>query len=259
MQTTVRRKNATVPISKEKIKELIPIMDVARKYSPKVSERTKLPLIICPFHEDHNLGSCRVYPATNTFKCEACGSHGDMLKLASGYLDTPLSRMNELLEKLTAEFGITRESAQTEYKVKGFKPAKPPDRLSPEEYKELLMDDHYKVPYRFEEFEYPDGQIDYIPVEYSHIYYRTLAVKDPEFHDWVICTVSRKYWLRFAEMELICQENGYELFDQVLREKMDAGLKLLFKGLINKNVFRKELKLRNELLRDTIEERKLSA
>ncbi len=99
---TAERKKAVIPISKDKLKELIPIMDVARKFSPKVSERTKLPLIICPFHDDHNLGSCRVYPSTNTFKCEACGAHGDMLKLASGYMDIPLNKMNDLLESLTS-------------------------------------------------------------------------------------------------------------------------------------------------------------
>lgn len=259
MQTALRRKNAIVPVSKEKIKEQIPIMDVARKYSPKISEKAKLPLIICPFHEDHNLGSCRVYPSTNTFKCEACGSHGDMLKLASGYLDVPLSHMNDLLETLTNEFGLTRETVQAEQTSGLVKQVKPPDRLSPEEYKELLMDDHYKIPVRFEELEFEDGDIDYVPVEYNHIYYRTLAVKDPEFHDWVICTVSRKYWLRFAEMEMHCQEMGYDLFDQVLQEKMDKGLKLLHKGLINKKLYREELKLRNELLQDSIEERRLSA
>lgn len=258
MQTMVR-KNAVIPISKEKIKEAIPIMDVARKFSPKISEKTKLPLIICPFHEDHNLGSCRVYPATNTFKCEACGAHGDMLKLASGYLGVPLSQMNELLEALTNEFGLSRESVQVEQTVGSFKPVKPPDRLSPEEYKELLMEDHYKVPVRFEELEFEEGEVDYVPVEYNHVYYRTLAVKDPEFHDWVICTVSRKYWLRFAEMEMLCQIQGYNLFVDVLQEKLKRGLELLKKGLIDKRLYRKELKLRNELLQETIEEQRLTA
>lgn len=256
---TAERKNAVIPISKDKLKELIPIMDVARKYSPKVSERTKLPLIICPFHEDHNLGSCRVYPSTNTFKCEACGSHGDMLKLASGYLDIPLSKMNDLLESLTAEFGIPRESVQVEPSLTRTKPVKPPERLSPEEYTELLQSDHYSVPCRFEEVEYEEGEIDYVPVEYTHIYYRTLAIKDPEFHDWVICTVSRKYWLRYAEMAVYCQDNGFTLLEEAIQSHMEQATRLLHKALINKSLYRSELRLRNEMLQEALFEEKKSA
>lgn len=258
MRTAVR-KNAVIPISKDKLKELIPIMDVARKYSPKVNERTKLPLIICPFHEDHNLGSCRVYPSTNTFKCEACGAHGDMLKLASGYLDIPLSKMNDLLESLTVEFGIPRESVQIEPSPSRSKPMKPPERLSPEEYTELLQSDHYSVPCRFEEVEYEEGEFDYVPVEYTHIYYRTLAIKDPEFHDWVICTVSRKYWLRYAEMAVYCQDNGFTLLEEAIQSHMDKATRLLRKALINKNLYRGELRLRNELLHKSLFDEKESA
>ena len=256
---TTERKAAAIPISKDKLKDLIPIMDVARKYSPKVSERSKLPLIICPFHDDHNLGSCRVYPSTNTFKCEACGEHGDMLKLASGYLDIPLNKMNDLLENLTVEFGISRESVQAEPSLSRARPVKPPERLSPEEYTELLQSDHYSVPYRFEEVEYEEGEIDYVPEEYTHVYYRTLAIKDPEFHDWVICTVSRKYWLRYAEMAVFCQDNGYTLLEEVIHKHMVNSTRLLRKALINKNLYRGELRLRNEMLYESLSEEKESA
>ena len=104
MSRTLPRKNKDKPISKEKLKEHISILEVAQAYSPKINERVKKPLIICPFHEDRNLGSCRIYPDTNTFKCEACGAHGDTLKLASGYLNIDLSEMHVLLEKLVSEF-----------------------------------------------------------------------------------------------------------------------------------------------------------
>ncbi len=256
---TAERKKAVIPISKDKLKELIPIMDVARKFSPKVSERSRLPLIICPFHDDHNLGSCRVYPSTNTFKCEACGTHGDMLKLASGYLNISLNKMNDLLESLTNEFGISRESVQVEPSHSRSRPVKPPERLSPEEYTELLQSDHYSVPCRFEELEYEEGDIDYVPVEYTHVYYRTLAIKDPEFHDWVICTVSRKFWLRYAEMAVYCQDNGYTPLEEVIHNKMINGTRLLRKALINKNLFQGELRLRNELLHELLFEEKESA
>ena len=94
MRKTPRNGPPIMPISKEKLKDRLTILEVAQKYSPKINERTRRPLIICPFHEDRNLGSCRIFPETNTFKCEACGAHGDTLKLASGYLDIDLSDMN---------------------------------------------------------------------------------------------------------------------------------------------------------------------
>lgn len=249
--TTVRRKaKPDMPISKEKVKEYISILEVAQKYSPKIRENTRRPLILCPFHPDKNLGACRIYTDTNTFKCESCGAHGDMLKLASGYLDIPTSQMNDLLERLISEFGIPKDSVRADYTPNVRIPPKPVERLSPEEYKELLTDDHYAIPAKFEVIEYEKDEYDYVPTEYTNIYYRTLAVKDPEFHDWVICTVSRIYWLRYAHMLFFCQNNGYALFAEVLEKKMKDHIELLKKGLTNKHLFQPELKLRNRLLNE---------
>lgn len=83
MRTTAHTKQK--PISKEKVKEVLDIMDVVHAFSGEVNERPKQPLILCPFHNDKHLGSCRVYRDTNTFYCEACQTSGDVLKLASGY------------------------------------------------------------------------------------------------------------------------------------------------------------------------------
>lgn len=246
------------PISKEKIKDRISILEIAQVYSPKINEKAKRPLIICPFHEDRNLGSCRIYPDTNTFKCEACGVHGDALKLASGYLGIELSEMNKLLERLVCEFGITREAVEVEY-TGDYIPSSPPERLSPEEYAELLMSDHYSIPIRFEQIEFEKEKWDYVPCEYSNIYYRTLAVKDPEFHDRVICTVSRKYWQRFTEMLFYCQSINFVLMEDVLAEKIENGKRLLKKGLVNKQLYRQELRLRNQILNEILIERSLSA
>jgi len=258
MSRMSRGKKKDKPISKEKVKDRISILEVAQAYSPKINERVRKPLIICPFHKDRNLGSCRIYPDTNTFKCEACGAHGDTLKLSSGYLDIPLSEMNELLERLVSEFGIIRETVEVEYTGTSTPPP-PPERLTPEEYTELLMSDHYSVPVKYEQIEYEENEWDYVPSEYSNIYYRTLAVKDPEFHDWVICTVSRKYWQRFTEMLFYCQSINFVLMEEVLAEKIENGKRLLKKGLVNKQLYRQELRLRNQILNETLMGRSLSA
>lgn len=259
MRKQARHYKPDLPIDKEKIKDHISILDLSRMYSAQIRETARRPLIICPFHQDKHLGSCRIYTDTNTFKCESCGAHGDMLKLASGFLGIPLSEMNELLERLIQEFGIPKDTVRVDYTPGAKKAPVPIDRLTPEEYTELLHSDHYSIPSQFEVVEFSDGEIDYIPQSKITIYYRTLAVKDPEFHDWVVCTVSRIYWLRYAEMLDHCQRIGFILMEEVLLEKMKNASKLLQKALVNKSLFRPELKLRNELLNEELMQRALSA
>lgn len=259
MQTTFKHRKPDMPISKEKVKERISILELSQKYSPKIRENLRRPLIICPFHQDKSLGACRIYTDTNTFKCESCGAHGDMLKLASGYLGIPTSSMNDLLEMLIAEFGIIRENVLVEYTPRIKSTVKTHERLTPEEYKELLHQDHFKIPCKYEELDLGNGEIDYVPCEYTTYYYRTIAVKDPVLHDWTICTVSRIYWLRYSQMLNFYQCNGYNLFADIIEEKLKRSLNLLLKALINKSLYRQELKLRNELLAEELSIQALSA
>ena len=163
--------------------------------------------------------------------------------------------MDNLLERIVSEFGLIRENVcdhctSWDY----YRGKRVPDRLSSEEYKRLLLDDHYSVPTEFEQIEYEKDEWDYVPCRYTQYYYRSLALQDPEFHDWVVCTVSRKYWLRYASMLLFCQSQGYVLMEDVIQKAMDDSIRLLRKGLMDKRLFRKELKLRNILLNEQIEE-----
>lgn len=50
MKSTVIPKQK--PISKEKVKEVLDIMDVAHAFSGAINERPRQPLILCPFHND---------------------------------------------------------------------------------------------------------------------------------------------------------------------------------------------------------------
>ena len=51
---------------------------------------------------------------------------------------------------------------------------------------------------------------------------------------------------------MYCQKNGYSLLETVIEEKMKNFKNLLQKGLIDKSLFRPELRLRNELLNDEL-------
>ena len=53
-------------------------------------------------------------------------------------------------------------------------------------------------------------------------------------------------------MALFCQAHGYDLLWSVVEEKMETSKRLLKKGLVDKNLFRQELKLRNQLLNEEI-------
>ena len=177
----VCRTQSRPPIAKEKVKAVLDIMDVAEAFSGQINTRPKQPLIICPFHNDKHLGSCRVYRDTNTFYCEACQTSGDALKLASGYMDIPLSRMNELLEEIVSRFGINRDSVTVDSTEKPTVSKK--QLLSVEGYRFLNFGkEYYEIPVKFEEFELEKDEIEYWPTGYRKVYFRSLAMKDPKGH-----------------------------------------------------------------------------
>lgn len=154
------------PISKEKVKAVLDIMDIAHAFSGQINERPRQPLILCPFHEDKHLGSCRVYRETNTFYCESCHTAGDTLKLASGYLDIPLNQMNDLLETIVSRFGIDRSSVEVDSSARPRR--KQLNLLSVEQYRFLNCGKEYvEIPVEFEPFEFENDEIEYWPTRYK--------------------------------------------------------------------------------------------
>ena len=74
------------PICKRKVMEQISILDISRMYSPKIREKTKRPLIICPFHDD-NHASMSVIDRDNMkiFNCFSCGEKGNVISFYAKY------------------------------------------------------------------------------------------------------------------------------------------------------------------------------
>ena len=60
------------------------IKDVIEKYFP-LTKQGEHYLIICPFHNDKNIGSFKITPRKNIFKCWACGEEGDAIDFVSKY------------------------------------------------------------------------------------------------------------------------------------------------------------------------------
>ena len=130
---------------------------------------------------------------TQTFYCESCGTYGDMLKLASGYMDIPLTSLDELLETVVSRFGINRDSVTVDSSQKPT--VNKQDLLSVEDYKFLNYGkDYFEIPVGFDTFEFENNEVEYWPVRYKKIYFRSLAMRDPAEHDWTICAITRTPW-----------------------------------------------------------------
>lgn len=247
----VCRTQSRPPIAKEKVKAVLDIMDVAEVFSGQINTRPKQPLIICPFHNDKHLGSCRVYRDTNTFYCEACQTSGDALKLASGYMDIPLSRMNELLEEIVSRFGINRDSVTVDSTEKPTVSKK--QLLSVEGYRLLNYGkEYYEIPVKFEEFELEKDEIEYWPTGYRKVYLRSLAMKDPKEHDWVICAITRTPWFKDKMYVAQCiMENRRDdcWFTEEIIKVREA---LLYEAVLDKRSFREEMNIRKRDLKEML-------
>lgn len=251
MRTTAHTKQK--PISKEKVKEVLDIMDVVHAFSGQVNERPKQPLILCPFHNDNHLGSCRVYRDTNTFYCEACQTAGDVLKLASGYMEIPLSNMNELLESIVSTFGILRESVEVDSQKRPS--IKKPDLLSVEDYQWLNRGkEYFEIPVEFDTFELENDEVEYWPVRYQKIYFRSLALKDPWEHDWTICAITRTDWFRSMKYIAECYRNDCMEECSFTKSLVKLREELLYKAVVNKKMYYEEMAARKRDLKEMLAE-----
>lgn len=240
-----------VPISKDKVKAVLDIMEVAHAYSGQVNTKPKQPLILCPFHNDRNLGACRVYTDTNTFYCESCKASGDALKLASGYMGIPLTEMNELLEEVVSRFGISRDSVTAESTRKPTVNKK--KLLSVEAYQFLNFGkEYFEIPIAFDTFEFENDEIEYWPVRYQKIYFRSLAMKDPREHDWVICAITRTPWFKDKMYVAQCIREGRRDTCQFTEWLIQAKEELLYDAVLDKRAYREEMAIRRRDLKEML-------
>lgn len=240
-----------VPISKDKVKAVLDIMEVAHAYSGQVNTRPKQPLILCPFHNDRNLGACRVYTDTNTFYCESCKASGDALKLASGYMGIPLTEMNELLEEVVSRFGINRDSVTAESTRKPTVNKR--KLLSVEAYQFLNFGkEYYEIPIAYDTFEFENGEIEYWPVRYQKVYFRSLAMKDPREHDWVICAITRTPWFKDKMYVAQCIREGRRDACSFTEWLIKIKEELLYDAVLDKRVYREEMAIRRRDLKEML-------
>lgn len=92
----------------QKIKERIPIAEIARRYVPDLKDHVsgKRLLGSCPFHEQRT-GSFNIDPVKGRFHCYSCGRHGDLIELVEEV--EGLSK-KDAIHKLALEAGIEPET-----------------------------------------------------------------------------------------------------------------------------------------------------
>lgn len=77
-------------------------------------------LALCPFHDDHKLGSFVIYTKTNTYKCFACGEQGDPIKFVQKKLSLSFAEAIEQIAK-TNGIEIKYENRQNGYTPEQYK------------------------------------------------------------------------------------------------------------------------------------------
>jgi len=252
----VNRPIVQKPISKEKVKAALDIMDICHAFSGQVDTRPRQPLILCPFHNDKRLGSCRVYTDTNTFYCESCKASGDTLKLASGYMGIPLTELNELLEEVVSRFGIDRDSVTAESTKKPVINKK--KLLSVEAYRFLNFGkEYFEIPIKFDTFEFENDEIEYWPVRYQKIFFRSLAMKDPKEHDWVICAITRTPWFNDKMYVAQCIREGRRNDCWFTEWLIQMKEELLYDAVLDKRAYQEEMRIRKRDLKEMLVDKEL--
>lgn len=107
--------------TEQKIKDSADIVDVMGDFL--VLKRTGVRYTcLCPFHEDHELGSFSIYPRANVYKCFSCDAKGGPIDFLIDYkkLSYP-----EALIYLAKKYGIHVDEKYDKEKFKNIKPSKP--------------------------------------------------------------------------------------------------------------------------------------
>ena len=89
---------------KEQLRD-IPITDICDAFDIEREGEQ----ILCPAHNDRHMGSCRLFPSTNTFKCFACGAFGDGTRLVMYQKDATWFQAAQMIAE---EFGIAFDSSE---------------------------------------------------------------------------------------------------------------------------------------------------
>lgn len=129
------------------------------------------------------------------------------------------------------------------------------DLLSAEEYQLLNAGkEYFEIPVEFDTFEFEDDCIEYWPVQYQKIYFRNLALKDPQEHDWVICAITRTRWFESKKYIAECYRDNRMDQCSFTIELVKLWEDLLYKAVLNKRTYHEEMAARKRDLKEMLAE-----
>lgn len=123
-----------------RIKDAAGILDVMRDFIPDIRKAGADYECLCPFHNDRHLGSFKISPRRNTYRCFSCGKHGGPVDFLMDYGNMTFQ---DAICYLGAKYGMPIEGSDTYHPLPA-KPHTPPPPLPmlvlPTEYVKIRQD-----------------------------------------------------------------------------------------------------------------------
>lgn len=97
-------------ITIDKIKDAANVKDILEDFGYELKKKGTKYDCLCPFHDDHNLGSFKVNPVKGTYACYSCGAYGNSIDFLMHHEHFTYVKALQYLGK---KYGIDIEGADT--------------------------------------------------------------------------------------------------------------------------------------------------
>ena len=97
-------------ITIDKIKDAANVKDILEDFGYELKKKGTKYDCLCPFHDDHNLGSFKVNPVKGTYACYSCGAYGNSIDFLMHHEHFTYVKALQYLGK---KYGIYIEGADT--------------------------------------------------------------------------------------------------------------------------------------------------
>lgn len=97
-------------ITIDKIKDAANVKDILEDFGYELKKKGTKYDCLCPFHDDHNLGSFKVNPVKGTYACYSCGAYGNSIDFLMHHEHFTYIKALQYLGK---KYGIDIEGADT--------------------------------------------------------------------------------------------------------------------------------------------------
>lgn len=184
-----------IHVSAELLREYITAEAVLKAYDSILQPRSKGRIvdILCPFHNDKNHGSCKVWIDKNDFFCYGCNEgKGHVSNLAFKCVEIVHGNLSYdrqcyyIAEDLGIDFSLVTTNDVGEYKK--VEPV-PDDSL----YESIFGKNYFAFNSNFKNVKLKFGEA-FVPVEQEKVYFHTLFRQDRTKHDAIVlCYANAKF------------------------------------------------------------------